>query len=743
MNKIERIPIQPYARLLTMLSEQLIKNEVVALSEIVKNSYDADSEWVKISFIDFTKTYRTRKTSKIIIEDCGSGMTEEVLRHDFINPASANKKLKKERGEKSLKGRVLQGEKGIGRFSLFKLGKKITVYTKTAEDNLSRKLVADFSSFTNEFINADNSQVMLSELNMELTPEANYDFESNILLDNGLHSRPNHGTVIIVEHLNDNWGKGKIDKLQDELMSLIGISEDDFSISIFKDNSLEPSFVLTEKNRLNNIIEQKAVYKIRGNYIEKENLFDFEINNKPHKIDVFNKQINGLSTFKKYKEDKGFKANDSIIDNPELIQTECGDFSFEFYVFDPDKRNCRPAYQLSEDDWEIVKKNRVYLYRDNIRVFPYGSIKDDWLQVDTIRGTQKASAMFSNDQLVGYVYITYAGNPNLKDKTNREGLMEVGNAYLDFVAMIQCFLQHIKVYYYDLDYSSKKKAIKKFDKTDKANLDKSFDEVINKIQDNAIKTKLVTIKHEVARQSESQLGRIKVVEDLAGIGLSIEATHHDLDHLIKRSNNLIDHYIKALISDSNEYISKDNVVENFERLRGILSTMNDLLVDMKCLFASTQRKSRQLRVSEILNKVIGYYKTLLNNRKIDFEINNIGTNPLVIIMPEALLMTIFINIFDNAIYWLEDDAKENKQIKITVNSDEQYIVFADNGPGIYPEEKEKIFEAFFTGKGLEGRGLGLYICRQFMERYEYSIEVIEGTPDCLCGANFLLNFFKE
>ena len=54
------------------------------------------------------------------------------------------------------------------------------------------------------------------------------------------------------------------------------------------------------------------------------------------------------------------------------------------------------------------------------------------------RGTQNASAMFSNDQLIGYVNITYKDNPNLKDKTNREGLMEVGNAYLDFVAMIQC-----------------------------------------------------------------------------------------------------------------------------------------------------------------------------------------------------------------------------------------------------------------------------------------------------------------
>lgn len=743
MSEVQLVKIKPYARLLTMLSEQLIKNEVVALSEIVKNAYDADSEWVKISFIDFTKTYRTRKTSKIIIEDCGSGMTEDTLRNDFINPASANKKIKKERGEKSLKGRVLQGEKGIGRFSLFKLGKKVTVFTKTAEDDSPRKLVADFSGFTDEFINEDNSQVMLSELNMELTSEATYDFESDILLDNGLHSRPNHGTVIIVEHLNDNWGKGKIDKLQDELMSLVGMPEDNFSICIFKDNSLEPSFVLTEKNRLKNIIEQKAVYKIKGNYIEKEKSFYFEINNKAHKIDVYDKQINGLSTFKKYKLDKGFNENDSIYDYPELTQTECGNFSFEFYVFDPDKRNCRPAFQLSEDDWEIVKKNRVYLYRDNIRVFPYGSIKDDWLQVDTIRGTQKASAMFSNDQLVGYVYITYAGNPNLKDKTNREGLMEVGNAYLDFVAMIQCFLQYVKVYYYDLDYSSKKKAIKRFDKTDKANLDKSFDEVINKIQDNAIKTKLVAIKKEVARQSESQLGRIRVVEDLAGIGLSIQATHHDLDHFIKRCYNLIDNYTKTLSLDSNEYVTKEDVIEKFERLRGILSAMDDLLVDMKCLFASTQRKSKQLRVSEVLNKVIGYYKNLLNNRKIGFEVENIGTNPLVITMPEALLMTIFINIFDNAIYWLEDDAKEDKQIKITVNSDEQYIVFADNGPGIYPDEKEKIFEAFFTGKGLEGRGLGLYICRQFMERYDYSIEVIEGTPDCLSGANFLLNFFKE
>lgn len=137
-----------------------------------------------------------------------------------------------------------------------------------------------------------------------------------------------------------------------------------------------------------------------------------------------------LSLFKDFKKsvvDRNLSFDD--------YTTTCGNFQFRFYVFDPDKKNARAKYRLTEGDWEIVKKNRVFLYRDGIRVFPYGSVKDDWLQVDTIRGTKRASAMFSNDQVVGYVDISYSGNPNLKDKTNREGLLEVGESYSDFLSM--------------------------------------------------------------------------------------------------------------------------------------------------------------------------------------------------------------------------------------------------------------------------------------------------------------------
>ena len=741
MDNIKKIQIQPYARLLTMLSEQLIKNEAVALSEIVKNSYDADSEWVKITFENFTKTYKAQKNARIVIEDCGMGMTEKTLKCDFINPASANKKIKKERGETSPKGRILQGEKGIGRFSLFKLGKTVTVITKTAEDTFARKLVADFSNYNDEFINSDDSQIMLSDLTMELTSQVDYDFHSDILLSTGFAKRRNHGTIIIVENLNDNWGKGKIEKLQDELFSLIGRDNDDFSVYIFKDNSLLPSLVLSEDTRLNNIIEQKSVYKIVGCYSEKDLTFKFNINNRDHVLSIWDKQISGLTIFKSYLEEKKAYVDQDVLSN-QNIKTECGDFSFKFYVFDLDTQ-CRDKYRLIDEDKIIVKKNRVYLYRDGIRVFPYGSIKDDWLQVDTIRGTQKASAMFSNDQLVGYINISYRDNPNLKDKTNREGLMEVGSAYLDFVAMIQCFLQHVKTYYYDMEYASQKQAIKKFNQNDETTLRDDFSRVIREAKDEKTRKQIIAIQKEVERQSEYQLSRIKVVEDLAGIGLSIQATHHDINNFIRKCYNIIDDYSKALTMGTSPLTDKETVIEKMERLRGLISAMDDFLVNMKSLFASTQRKAKQLRATDILDKVLGYYKGLFKSKKIEFEVKYKAENPLVVTMPEALLMTIFINILDNAIYWLENENKAEKQIQIIINSDEQYILISDNGPGIFPEESEKIFEAFFTGKGLEGRGLGLYICRQFMERYDYKITSISDANDCLSGANFLLDFNKE
>ena len=161
MNEI--LTIRPYARLITMLGDQLIKNELIALVELIKNSYDADASWVKVSFIDFAPDYSLTATSKIIIEDDGCGMNADILKKHWLNPATPDKLRRKAVNAKTEKGRILQGEKGIGRFAIFKLGKTIKITTRRQKqddeghfidegDDVENTLVYDFSKYDDNFL---------------------------------------------------------------------------------------------------------------------------------------------------------------------------------------------------------------------------------------------------------------------------------------------------------------------------------------------------------------------------------------------------------------------------------------------------------------------------------------------------------------------------------------------------------------------------------------------------------------
>ena len=68
INMAKNLTIRPFARLLTMLGDQLIKNEQIAVIELIKNAYDADADWVKVSFEGFTESLNITPESRIIIE---------------------------------------------------------------------------------------------------------------------------------------------------------------------------------------------------------------------------------------------------------------------------------------------------------------------------------------------------------------------------------------------------------------------------------------------------------------------------------------------------------------------------------------------------------------------------------------------------------------------------------------------------------------------------------------------------
>ena len=87
-SKNEKLKIRPYARLLTMLGEELIKSERIAIVELVKNSYDAFASWATVSFNNFGENLSYTNNSQIIIEDDGEGMTEYIIKNGmrYVKP---------------------------------------------------------------------------------------------------------------------------------------------------------------------------------------------------------------------------------------------------------------------------------------------------------------------------------------------------------------------------------------------------------------------------------------------------------------------------------------------------------------------------------------------------------------------------------------------------------------------------------------------------------------------------------
>ena len=210
----EQLTIRPYARLLTMLGDQLIKNEQIAVTELMKNSYDADADWVRVSFENFGKDYKIQDDSRIVIEDNGRGMTHDVITNAWMNPATPNKFTKDVNEQRTPCGRVIQGEKGIGRFAMLKLGKTVEMVTRPEGKDIEYKLVFDFNKYDDDFLTEDEEkkEIFLDDLGFELeesTPKVFVPRDITFGTRTFSGSENAKGTRIIIstEDCSEVWGR--------------------------------------------------------------------------------------------------------------------------------------------------------------------------------------------------------------------------------------------------------------------------------------------------------------------------------------------------------------------------------------------------------------------------------------------------------------------------------------------------------------------------------------------------------
>ncbi len=733
----QNLIIKPYARLLTMLGEQLIKDESVALIELIKNSYDADAERVNVIFKNFVKednkdNFILQKTNKsqIILEDSGTGMTKDILLNHWLNPATPIKKeiKKNTKQSKTEKGRIIQGEKGIGRFSLFKLGRKVTIITRPKGVNEEYKLQYDFSQFNSDFYDDSKDKYMFLE---DIKVFFDEQKPINIVKANGEIWKQEHGTKIIIEDVQGKWDEKKLLYISKNIRKMRPLFEltkkddsiyNDFVVDLYIDEDLLEYQRNKEIENLRNLLEDKPVFKITdGYYNDKKREFTYKLNSKDKILslehDIFKKELEKRGT---------------------IFPLICGPFKFEFYIFD--LSNLAPnKFKLDKEDKEVVKDNRVYLYRDGIRVYPYGEKEDDWLGIDISRGTQSLGGLFSNDQIIGCVYISQEQNPYLQDKTSREGLTGNG-AFEDLILLLKGFLSYLR----SNDFAKYKITEQKknfINNIEKGFISSEFDKLNSLTSNNKqVNDLVVKIKKLYENENKQFVNRIDTAETLAGVGLSVETATHDINLFMNKSIDKLDtliYYINRIEGTSNHL---KFILKELLSLKENLSFVQNKLENVQLLFKSSNRKKKNTIVKDILDKIIYLFSNSFSKNNIRCKVCGIGNKKdFIVNISDAVLMQVFINLLDNSVYWLKNTTYPGqREVVITFDINKKTIIFSDNGPGISPDNEDFIFEAFFSGKGENGRGLGLYIARQLLEKNDFSISL--SKEKILPGANFVIDF---
>lgn len=733
--------IRPYARLLTMLGEQLIKDEQIALAELIKNSYDADADWVKISFENFERGKNQdiiiTPSSKIVIEDNGSGMTLPIIEKSWMNPATPNKKLRDEETLTTKKGRIMQGEKGIGRFAILKLGRNITITTRPPKNKHEFVIKYDLSKYDDDFLteNGNEKELFIDNINIDVIEQSPKVFiPREIIVNNSVFKNNTTGTRIEITNLKGYWDLIKIDKVNKELQKLESIFDKIFhrnTSSVFQigfELNSEKLILSDSINQLSQLLNNSAVLKItNGIYDEKKGMFSYRLNGVSYELSLQDARIAGLKQFKDH-----FAKGRDLFENLLFRKSECGNFEFNFFVFDfiADKET---QYYLDRQDKNLIKNHRIYLYRDKIRVAPYGDSDNDWLEIDKQRGIGRAGDYLSNDQVVGFIDITKKQNPNLKDKTNREGLIETGNATRDFIILIQSFLFFIRQHAYkQYQEDTKKKNELKVKKL------KVVENRFNDLKSYIVQdSKALNIYNDLLKAYDIEKSfyqkSIDYTEELAGVGLSVETASHDMMMILSKGLDLLDNLIKDV---KGGIVNKNHLTKELSLTKDSFTFVKDRMRDIQLLFRSSKQKRRDINIVELITKVEKIYNRTLQRNNINFTIKKTGY-PIIVKCTDAVILQLLINLFDNAVYWLSIISSTDKQILISLDGDNRTLTFSDNGPGIHPDDKPYIFEAFYSGKE-EGRGLGLYIAKQLLDRMGFNISLSDNAT--LSGANFVIKF---
>jgi len=373
-SKKKTVSFRTNVLLKNIIGKDLITDDNIAVLELVKNSFDAGSNHVDVSFHNIQhsldiKTYKLENNSKIILFDTGRGMSAYDLENKWLNIAYSEKKEKREEY-----GRLLAGNKGVGRFSCDRLGKFLTIYTKQKDGPLI-KLFIDWRKFEQ----IDDINLNIQDITFEILEITSMDFKKATGKDAFLH-----GTYLEISSLRDEWRYDDILSLKRQLERLINPNQS-FKSSRF-DIVLSATELTTEEDTRPDYDGINGV--IRNRIFEKLNFKVTNIQSKitkdgEHIITILKDRGNSIFTLVE-------KNRFNLLKNIKI----------HIYYLNPYSK----AYFTKQTGIRPVDFGSISLFINGFRIPPYGDYGDDWLGMESRKG-QGRSRYLGNREVIGRIEV--------------------------------------------------------------------------------------------------------------------------------------------------------------------------------------------------------------------------------------------------------------------------------------------------------------------------------------------------
>lgn len=398
--------------------------------------------------------------------------------------------------------------------------------------------------------------------------------------------------------------------------------------------------------------------------------------------DIKKKLINSFKNF--INNDGEFSLNENGI--------KIGLIKFEGYIFDRDAFVLKLGLSDKQGFKEYLDMNGgIRVYRDGLRVYDYGEVGNDWLNLD-IRRVNQPGKKLSNNIILGAISLDRASSKSLIEKTNREGFVE-NKAYYLFKDAILHVINIVET----LRFEDKSRIRAFYGPTSKSEPVLQVIGDLKKFVDDKIKE--TPIKNRINKYLLKIEDDYKLVCDnllkAAGAGLNMSVIVHEVEKIIAevslvlksekastRALNLVEH-LSSLIDGYAGIIRKSDQ-----------KTENIIHVIDNALFNTEYR----LKAHNI--EVKSQYKEFSGTKKIKIS--------------RSLLVGAMMNVIDNAIYWLEQSKCEHKKFYVGIEEDDKFlnIIFADNGIG-FLLPTDTMIEPFVSAKP-DGIGLGLHIANEIL-----------------------------